>query len=205
MKLFLASSLDKTISFLAPHLAEKAKVIFIANASDMYKEAWWVDNDREGFKKLGLEIIESDLRDTSKEDLEKHLAEAQLIHICGGSVFYLLSVLRKNNLDQLITNDVKSGKIMYSGTSAGSIVASGSTEIYKYHDEEAEHTHLLENNFAGLNLLDFVIIPHFNQEEAPKEYEKLIAHIPQFPSPIILLHDNQTVWVEDGNVRILSV
>ena len=49
MKLFLASSLDKTLPLFEPLLVpatkepSNLKVIFIANAADPYQEKWWID------------------------------------------------------------------------------------------------------------------------------------------------------------------
>ena len=52
MKLFLASSLDKTMPLLFERMAKPAgetKVLFVANAGDPFQEQPWIVNDREAF------------------------------------------------------------------------------------------------------------------------------------------------------------
>ena len=78
MKLFLASSLIKTISLLAarmPRAGQGCSVIFIRNAADEEGEPWWVRSDREAFTSLGCKIVDVDL------NLLKHLHEHGSVRI----------------------------------------------------------------------------------------------------------------------------
>jgi dipeptidase E len=206
MKLFLASSLDKTLELLEPRLSKPVsqnKVLFIANAADPFEEKWWVDLDRKKFASLGYEVVETDLRELAPEGLESKLQSVDIIHICGGSVFYLLGILKDKKLAEAIIKAVRSGKVIYTGTSAGSIVVSKSTEIYKHDPDEKK---FIDNvsEFSGLGLVDFLIIPHCGQADFVEANKAVTEHLPEFPFPLIFLHDNQVVYVEDGKLEVLS-
>ena len=205
MKLFLASSLDKTISLLKSRIPESAKrVVFVPNAADPCDENWWVDLDREAFKVLGFEITEIDLRETSRDRFEQTLRATDILHVCGGSVFYLLSLLKKQNLETIIIDYVKNNKIMYTGTSAGSIIPSASLDIYKHDTEEGRFYKNAEES-KGLGLVNFVIMPHCNNPEMTENNKNVIEHAHEYPVPLLLLHDSQAVWVEDKSFELLNV
>src|ERR1700733_1205534 len=134
MKLFLASSLDKTLPLLKPCIGRQdlseIKVLFVPNAADPYKEKWWVDLDRNEFLELGYKVNEVDIRTMGEAEFSKALAEADVLHVCGGSVYYLIDLIRKQNLEQVIIDAVKSDRIIYTGTSAGSIIVSESIAAF---------------------------------------------------------------------------
>jgi|SRR3989344_1995531 len=206
MKLFLASSLDETISLLESRLnkpVEDNRVLFIANAADPLENPWWVDLDRKKFVDAGYKIIETDLRKLSHEEFTKNLENSDIVHICGGSVFYLLSVLKKNMFGDAITKAVRGNKIIYTGTSAGSIVVSKSNEIYKHDPDEVKFVDKV-SDFGGLGLVDFVIVPHCGKTDFIEANKAVVEHMPEFPYPMIFLHDNQVVYVNDGKLEILS-
>src|SRR3989338_4328649 len=116
MKLFLASSLDKTLSLLLPKLAkpiEETKVLFVANAADPYKDKWWEDLDRKAFAKAGFQLTAIELGKVSDSEFTQYIAKADILHICGGSVFYLLSLLKQKGFDRVIIDSVRNSKILY--------------------------------------------------------------------------------------------
>jgi peptidase E len=115
MKLFLASSLDKTMLRLFERTekpANKTKVLFVENASDPIKEKPWVDADREAFRNFKCELNELDLREITKEELVKQIESADILHICGGSVLYILALIKKRGMFDIVLEAVKQGKII---------------------------------------------------------------------------------------------
>src|SRR3989344_6002372 len=196
MKLFLASSLDETISLLEPRLNKPVRdnrVLFIANAADPIENPWWVDLDRKKFLDAGYKITETDLRELSQEEFVRSLENSDIVHVCGGSVFYLLSVFKKNMLGDAIVKAVRENKIIYTGTSAGSIVVSKSNEIYKHDPDEVRFVDMV-SDFSGLGLVDFVIAPHCGKADFVEANKAVVEHMPEFPYPMIFLHDNQVVY-----------
>ncbi|HEY4474978.1 MAG TPA: Type 1 glutamine amidotransferase-like domain-containing protein [Candidatus Paceibacterota bacterium] len=206
MKLFLASSLDETISLLESRLNKPIKdntVLFIANAADPLENPWWVDLDRNKFLGAGYKITEVDLRKLSHEEFVKSLENSDIVHVCGGSVFYLLSVLKREGFGEAIVKAIREDKVIYTGTSAGSVVVSKSNEIYKHDPDEVKFADRI-SDFSGLGLVDFVIVPHCGKSDFIEANKAVVEHMPEFPYPMIFLHDNQVVYVENKKLEILS-
>lgn len=209
MKLFLASSFDKTISLFLEKMPKQNKnrrVVFIANAADPYEgDKWWVDLDREAFKNNGFEIIELDLRKISQDEFSKRLNSADILHFCGGSVFYLLYLIREKRFENVIKYAVSEGNLIYTGTSAGSMIVANSvkSDSFDGDPEEKEFIGKLPD-FNGLGLVNFLIMPHCNSTDFTDNNIKTIKRLPELNTPLIMLYDNQAVWVEDGKMEILE-
>ncbi len=209
MKLFLASSFDKTAKLLKTKLGKinGKKVIFIANASDTHKgDTWWIRTDREAFEKLGCKISDIDLRTITKGDLKSFLEESHIIHFCGGSVLYLINLLREKGFDKLITDYVRKGKIVYTGTSAGSMIAADDLKLCYFDPEEKEYIDVEKiKDFSGLKLVNFLIMPHTNSKDFTKGNIETVKMLPKYSQPLVFIYDNQAVWVEDGKFEIVSL
>lgn len=207
MKLFLASSLDRTLPLVEPlfsRVPKDMRVLFVANAADPYDKKWWIDLDRKKFAELGYRVIEIDLRALSVADFTLALANADLLHVCGGSVYYLVNLLRERGLDAVIIDAVKNGNVIYTGSSAGSIIISRSIAAFDCDEEEAEHIAKVPDK-KGLGLADFVIVPHAGDDHFAEEHRKIMDHTADTPDPLIVLHNNQAVVVEDDTFRIVSM
>jgi dipeptidase E len=204
MKLFLASSLDKTIPLLLARLPKDVKksVLFIANAADPFEEKWWVDLDRKAFAKSGFEVVEVDLRTTDVERFQSALSEASIIHVCGGSVFHVLGLLKRTGIDEVIIEAVREHGVTYTGTSAGSIIASASTRIYEYDPEETKFVESA-GDFSGLGFVPFIVVPHCNNPDFVAANKIVAEHAPHFPVPLIFLHDEHAVWVDNDKLEIV--
>ena len=207
MKLFLASSLDKTMPLLFQRITKPAKevrVLFIENAADFFTDKWWVTTDREAFLGLGCKLVDIDLREISKGDFLQHIANADILHMCGGSVVYLLSLIKQKGFDEIIVSSVRENKILYTGTSAGSIIVAPSVDLFMYQEKEANFAKK-GMDFTGLGLVSFLILPHINNPESVEGKKNMFAHLSEYSRPILLLHDSQAVWVEDDKFELVSV
>lgn len=205
MKLFLASSLDKTIQLLNDRLKNNHSpaVAFIANAADPFTETWWVEADRTAFLKNNFTVKNIDIKNISQKNFEDQLQSCDSIHFCGGSVFYLLHLLKINNLDTIVKKLVLSDKLVYTGTSAGSIIASVDTKIYIHDPEETKYAHLV-SDYSGLGFIPFVIVPHCNNPEFIDANKAVIEQLPNFEQALLCLTDNQAVWVENNQFTLLQ-
>lgn len=210
MKLFLASAFDKTANLLKKKIGKKIKgqqVIFIANASDNNTgDKWWVKTDREAFIKLGCQVKEIDLRNILKKDFIKLLKQSDVIHFCGGSVIYLICLLKEKGFDKLISKFVRNNKIIYTGTSAGSMIVAEDLTINSYDPEENEFVSRMKDNL-GLGLVNFLIIPHANNKEMAHGNSLMVSELPEIKTnqPLIFIYDNQAVWVDDRQFEIISI
>ena len=209
MKLFLASSFDKTAGLFEKAYGKMGdkKVIFIANASDTHTgDTWWIDIDRQAFIKLGCKVIDADLRAITKQDLGKLLKESDIVHFCGGSVLYLIELLKEKGFDKLIVDCVKKGDIVYTGTSAGSMIAAEDLKLSYFDPEEKEYVDVEKiKDFSGLGLVNFLIIPHTNNKDFTQGQVEMVKYLPKFTQPLVFIYDNQALLVEDNKFEILSV
>lgn len=178
-------------------------MLFVANAADTYDDKFWVELDKKAFEKAGFHVEPIDLRKLDKEELKKFLNNADIFHVCGGSVLYLLNLLRQRELVEIIRDFIRNGKMIYTGTSAGSMIAASDLSLSKY-DEEEQKFVFETSDYSGLDLVNFYIIPHCQNHEFLPSTENMIKHLPDNKNPILMLNDNQAVWVKDENFEILS-
>lgn len=207
MKLCLASSLDKTMPLLFERVEKPSKgiqVLFVANAADPYDDKWWVALDRKEFVERGCQITDVDLKSISKDELIQHIEHADILHICGGNVFYLLSLVEQKGIDQAIVQSVRDNKILYTGTSAGSIIAAQSVELYKYDEEGLKYAEG-RTDFSGLGLVNFLVIPHIGNPKFGEHHKNMVEHLSKDSQPVLMLNDSQAVWVEDNKFEIVSI
>lgn len=204
MKLFLASAIHQTLPLLktvVPNVGNR--VLFVENAADNHEDRWFVDIDHKAFIEQGYQIAKVDLRETSPEQLKSLIDQTDILHICGGSVYYLVSTIRANSLDQVIKQAILEEKIVYTGTSAGSIIVSKSIKPFSYDQEEAPYLNKVPDHTA-LDIINFSIMPHINTIDFIEENKKVVEHMPQDLDPVFFITDNQVLWVENGQFKLLS-
>jgi peptidase E len=205
MRSFLASSADKTLHFLktvAPDIG--AEVLFIPNAADPYPTPHpWVDADRDAFARLGFAVREVDLRVAQIDEVAAIVRSASVIHMCGGSVYYLMSLIRDSGSEDAIRDAVVNGGVVYSGTSAGSMAASANLKPYSHYEEERPFVKSVPDH-RGLGFIDFGIIPHCDNPEFAKDYHNITDQMPSDAEALLFLQDSQALWIEDGSMQILK-
>ncbi|MFZ2038977.1 MAG: Type 1 glutamine amidotransferase-like domain-containing protein [Minisyncoccia bacterium] len=208
MKLFLASSFEKTASIFEQKLQTSLKgkkVIFISNAADNHTgDKWWVNSDRDAFNKHNAVIIETDLRTIPKDDFDNLLNTSDIIHFCGGSILYTISLIKEKGFDTLIADYVKNDKIIYSGTSAGSMIVAKDLSLEMFDPEEKPYVANMKD-LSGLGLTNFIIMPHSNNADFMEGNVEIIKLLSKYSQPVIFIYDNQAVWVEDDKFEIVSL
>jgi len=212
MKLFLASAFNQVAELLPTKVGDLngKNVIFIKNASDDVNEEigdknedkWWIRIDREAFIKLGAKVENTDLRKITPLEFQKLIDDSDIIHFCGGSVFYLIDLIKKRGLFGLLVSAVRDDKIIYTGTSAGSMIVSSDLSVDKNDPEEKE---IIKNisDFSGLGLIDFLIIPHADNSEFSEGNKKVIDDIAKYKTATFFLCDNQALWVDGDTMQLV--
>lgn len=205
MKIFLASSGDKTFHLLKEQMPNIGnKVVFVANAADPYTiYTFWIDWDRNKLKELGYELQELDLRGTTPDQLKTILEANDILHICGGSVYYILTLIREKQLVDVIVGAIQNETVVYTGTSAGSIILSQNIKAFSYDEEEAEHIKKIPDH-KGLGVLNFGIVPHSNQTDFVKEHQKMVEEMPNDPTALFYIQDRQALWIDDEKMKLLE-
>lgn len=212
--LFLASSLDKTIDQFVTLLnlePAKNRVAFVETASIPYgnpENFFWVSEDKQAFVDKGFRLEVFDFTKLTTLDLETKLTEFDIIHFCGGNTLYLNYLLHKTGFGETVKQKVLSENLIYTGTSAGSmVVAPDLFEIKNSLTEDIDLKFLegiARGDYIGLNLVPFLIIPHTNNADFVTTNQELVQKLPNYKYPLIFLQDNQAIFVQNDKFEIIE-
>ncbi len=208
MKLFLASSIDQTAGDIAKRIGKnpkKLKTAFINTAAEAEDQnnLGWLEDDRNGLVSGGFNLFDYTITGKTPAQIEKDLGGCDVIHVNGGNTFYLLLQARKSGFDKFIKSFVENGGI-YIGSSAGSIVAAPDIGIRRKTKHEKFVPQL--KDFKGFGLVDFIVFPHWANEEFKDDYlSKILIESYATSNKIILLTDTQYVLVEDDMYKIIDI
>lgn len=161
-KIFLTSSLKGTKDALKDFLEDidSDEVLFIPTASKVEEYTQYVSDAKDTFKNLGININELDISDIDREIVLEKIDDCKIIYFSGGNSFYLLQELERLDLINVLREKVQNGMI-YVGESAGAIIASENIEYSQEMDDKKKAKNLID--YKGLSLIDFHIVPHFNE------------------------------------------
>ena len=203
-KLFLASSLNLTIlNFIKIAKIADSKnlnVGFIDIASEPYRgkiDLFWVDNDRKAFMKNNFKVTNLDLNSYKGDFMEFNI-----LHFCGGHTRYLLSKIHKLGHFDSIRSAITNKNIIYTGTSAGSMIVAPSLVGAGQLDDDINEKFSLKKQ-EGLNLVNFLILPHFNNPNFIASNHQSIQST-NYPYPLIFLNDNSAIWVDSNQFQIIQ-
>ena len=206
-RLFLASEINIVASHIANQLknsSQKLKTVFISTAEEVETgDKQWVKDNKNGLIDSGFDVFDYTITGKKYQQIVEDLKNVDVIHVNGGNPFYLLLQARKSGFDKFVKQYIKQGGI-YTGSSAGSIIASPNIGISKVLKRESYEKEL--KTFEGLNLVDFIILPHWGSSGFKSEYRlKRLQTAYKPENKIILLNDNQYVYVENDMYKIVDV
>lgn len=192
MKLILLSSNNEIIK---NYLKKGKKVGFIPTASELDKDRWYMEKDRDKLLKMGYIIENIEVTSESTEQIKYKINSSDALFIAGGNSYYLLQQLKQKDVITTIVEFINSNKL-YIGASAGSVIACPTIEVIEDMDNPKEAP--LLKSFEALNVIDFYILPHYNSKEKytlkadliAKKYSKL---------EFLKIRDNQAIIVTDRN------
>lgn len=211
MRLFLASeNLGDYADEYRRLVGAGRKLLVITNARDYYEQ------DRRDQKVLdtlaffrdeGFEPTELDLRPYfgKPEELKAYVDEFQpdVIFSIGGNCFLLNTAFKLSGMGQMIKDGVAADEFVYSGYSAGSMVASKTLKYFG-------HGHLTADAVPGiygidavvnsLGLIDEYIVPHADVPKHAEATKMYVENIRQAgDTPIVL--NQSSVYLIDGEEK----
>lgn len=205
MLIYLTSCAAKTLEKLVPLLPkspQQMKVAFIPTASDVYQETPWIREDRNKLSELGFQIEDVDIKNQTAEKLQQRFDNTDIIFVAGGNTIYLLEQMQKSHCLGIIRDKIKSGTI-YIGSSAGSIIAGPSVEMEKVYEETEDYKVTLDS-YDGLQLVNFVVIPHENKSEYAPYNQKIFEHYKN-KYEFKVLNDNQAILVNGDDTQLIEI
>lgn len=204
--LFLTSSIDRVVHDIAKKIDQNKykKLVFITTAAEGEDgDKQWLQDDRQALINAGFTVTDYTITDKSEKQVQSDLASFDVIYVEGGHIFYLLEKMQHCNFANSISQWVKQDKF-YIGHSAGSIVAG--PDVYPFYRIEAVEKAPNLQGYAGLGLVDFVILPHWGDrlfKELYFNYRLKNSYTKE--NKIILLTDYQYLYVKDDWYQIVEV
>ena len=200
-KLFLCSyfaGVKDTFKNFMNNNTKGKKVLFIPTANIDEETKFLVDEAKEVFESLGMEVEDLEISKLNEKTIKNKIEKANYLYVGGGNTFYLLQELKRKNLIDFIKNRVNFG-MTYIGESAGAIITSKDIEYNYLMDDKTIAKDL--KDYLGLNLVDFYVVPHLNEfpfEESSKQtVEKYKDKL-----NIITINNSQAIIVKDEKYEI---
>jgi len=204
MYLFLASSVNfvaKDISEKITTITKNKRLIFIPTASEVEKgDLSWLDMDRKALEDAGFSVEDYSITGQKQETIQKKLEGAGSVCVSGGNTYYLLSQARKSGFDVVVRRLVKNG-LMFVGSSAGSLLAGPNIETSL--DDPTTAPELTD--YRGLHLIDVAIRTHWGSKYFLERYHQEMDRLYSLKQKMILLRDNQYLYVKDNWYQVISV
>lgn len=146
---------------------------------------------------LGFEVIEIDIQEKSKGELVKELSNIDVIYVNAGNTYYLMDCMNRCNFKEVLDSLPNKNKILYVGSSAGSIVAGPDISVAGWHPNWDKNLIGIKD-FSGLGLTNIIIAPHFIDSD--REVFALKAKESNYP--IIALNNRQAIYIDNNLVKL---
>ena len=201
--MILTSSLYESIELVKKFLdknTESKKILFIPTATNVDEYKKYIHLTQKAFEDFGYEVENFDISIFSEEIAKEKLSEAKAVFISGGNTFYLLQELKRKNLTSYLKERIENG-LLYIGESAGSVIAAPDIEYASIVDDKTLATEL--NDYTGLNLVDFYIVPHF-EEEPFVESSRNTVELYKDKLDLKLINNKEAILVENNNFTIIK-
>ena len=201
-KLILVSMLYQVtdlVQTITPELEGKT-VTYIPTAGIAEDVEGMVEEETSTLESLGMMVDVLEVSSASYDSIVNSLTKNDVIFVGGGNTFFLLQELRRSGADQILIREVEKGKL-YIGESAGSIITCPDIGYCADMDSPEKAPDLTD--YAGLNLVDFYIVPHIGNKEMGESAQKAVE---KYSSELELkaITDEQVILVEEGRVEILE-
>lgn len=178
------------------------KLAFVNTAAETEAgEKQWLKDDRDSLEKVGFVVFDYTLTGKTEQEIARDLADIDILFVAGGNTFHLLFQARKCNFEKILRQLLGKG-VIYIGSSAGSVIMGPDIEVVKNIDDPAKAKDL--ENFAGFNLVNFIVLPHWGSQNFASGYAQSAELIENEKHTTIPLTDQQYIVVDRGQHEIVS-
>lgn len=170
--------------------------ILMVTSSLENDDQYYVNEVKKELNNIGVAKI--DIYRLNKNIATNELNKYDAVYICGGNTFYIYNQMQKYKLDKALINFVNNGGF-YIGVSAGSIISGPDIEFAGW-GKEADKNNIKLKNTKGLNLVDFVVFPHFkpNLQDELNNFNKKVDY------KITPLTDNQAILIANNKKSLIK-
>ena len=201
--MILTSSLYESMGIVKKFLNEKTeskKILFIPTPTNVDEYKKYIHLTQKVFEDFGYEVENFDISVFSEETVKEKISETKIVFVSGGNTFYLLQELKKKNLISYLREKIENG-LLYIGESAGSVITAPNIGYADIVDDKALATEL--NDYTGLNLVDFYVVPHF-EEEPFVESSRKVVELYKDKLDLKVINNKEVVLVENDEFRIVK-
>lgn len=215
MKIFLSSYRAGDYSAeLLELIGGIKKIAVVTNAKD-YKSAaeraTSVSDNFSYWRSLGLEPTEIDLRPYfHKTGANKLLETFNFIWLAGGNTFLLRRALKYSGIDNFLIKNVREGKTVYGGESAGAIMAGPSLHGSEDDSTNEDDPHFIPKGYDkevlwdGLGFLDYVLVPHFESPDIGDSIDGYVKYLENKNIPFKTIREEQALIIDGDRTEILE-
>lgn len=175
-------------------------VINEAFAVEEGDKRWVLDNLNSVANNFSGEIDVVDLLALSIEDVEKRLADKDVIFVVGGDTDYLMSVYQKTGFGKLLPKLLETK--VYVGSSAGSMVVGKRISAAAYRLIYGEDSKWDITDYAGL--VNLSVMPHLDSPHFPNRKESLMEAVGSFGGKVYGLRDDSALVVNDDEIYTIG-
>ncbi len=210
MKLLLSSAgirtqeLAETLSSLVGKPLENINVAVIneASAVEPGDKTWFFNEINDLRKYVGGEIDFVNLLALNIDEIKERVAFADVIYVVGGNPDYLLHLYNKTGFASLLKDTLLNEKV-YVGSSAGSMVLGRRGSTNEYQNYYGEDRTFGTTDYLGV--VDFVIKPHFEAPDLPKNHKDILLKASIEEQQLIYaVRDDQAITVNDKTVSFVG-
>jgi len=205
--LFLTSQVRYVASHIGTKVleAQKKNAVYITTPikDKQHTNLDWHYANKSALENAGFHFDEYDITNKIFSQIKSEIRNYECMYIEGGNSYYLLQESQKSGFIDFVRQRVDEGMI-YISTSAGTVAAGPDIEPVR-----REETTILApqlQNTVGYKLVNFVVMPHWGQEEWRALYNTYrLEHIYQEDYPYIFLNDHQYIEVINDTFQIHTV
>ncbi len=176
------------------------KILFVPTATNVDEYKKYIHLTKKVFEDSGYEVENFDISVFSEETAKEKLEKAKILFVSGGNTFYLLQELKKKNLISYLKEKIEDG-LLYIGESAGSVITAPNIEYAWVIDDKTLAKEL--NDYNGLNIVDFYIVPHFEEEPFVEGSRKTVEMYKDLLD-LKLINNKEAVLIEDDDFKIIK-
>lgn len=156
----------------------------------------------DGFKSFGINKEDIDLKEYEgkSDELKKIILGLDMLWVTGGNVFYLRHLIKKVGLETILKDAITKG-LVYGGDSAGALVICPTLRYLDSVDDTAEIPEVI---YEGLNIIDFVPLPHWDNEKFKPALSDIKEKLENGGFEVKTFKDAQTIIVTDSKTEIVG-